>query len=138
MYTLLKVLILNKKVQINVALAMTEWVDKWERNDWKTSQGMDVKNQKDIIRLRDLTKQVNVKWVRNTNLIVCSCSHFCEVVHNRFYYGVASPHVGIYLRSLLNTCSSYSTILHKNEFKAINRLCISVIVFTWYTIHHYN
>jgi ribonuclease HI len=40
----------------------TKWTDKWEQNGWKTSEGGDVLNKDDIMRLRDLTKKVDVTW----------------------------------------------------------------------------
>lgn len=51
-----------------ITIAMTQWIDKWERNGWKTSTGDDVKNKEDIMRLRGLTKRINVKWVRIVTL----------------------------------------------------------------------
>jgi len=42
---------------------MTEWLPKWERNGWKTSNNTDVSNKDQMIQLNDACKTVNVKWV---------------------------------------------------------------------------
>ena len=57
--------ILTIIIIINSLLAVTEWVDKWQSNGWKTAIGEDVKNKDDIQQLADLSSQLDVKWVRN-------------------------------------------------------------------------
>ena len=43
---------------------MTEYIQTWKRNGWKSSSGADVKNQEDLKELDALLSgDVNVKWV---------------------------------------------------------------------------
>ena len=41
---------------------ITKWVHGWLKNDWKTSNGTDVKNKDLWLRLVHLTQQVQVQW----------------------------------------------------------------------------
>jgi ribonuclease HI len=41
---------------------ITKWVHGWLKNDWKTSNGSDVKNKDLWLRLVVLTQQVQVHW----------------------------------------------------------------------------
>ena len=45
-----------------VKLGITEWINKWVTNNWKTSKKEDVKNKDLWILLYDLNKSLNVKW----------------------------------------------------------------------------
>jgi ribonuclease HI len=45
-----------------VKLGITEWVNKWVTNNWKTSKKEDVKNKDLWIVLYNLNKSLNVKW----------------------------------------------------------------------------
>ncbi len=45
-----------------VQKGMTEWVRGWERNGWKTSVGIPVKNADRWIQLRALSKNRSVEW----------------------------------------------------------------------------
>ena len=45
-----------------VKLGITEWINKWIINNWKTSKKEDVKNKDLWIELYDLNKSLNVKW----------------------------------------------------------------------------
>jgi ribonuclease HI len=43
---------------------ITQWVYKWQNNNWKTSQGSDVKNKKLWINLLNLVdKFSNIEWI---------------------------------------------------------------------------
>jgi len=43
---------------------VTQWMQKWMKNGWKTSTGQDVKNKEDLVELDKLLKQgtISVKW----------------------------------------------------------------------------
>jgi len=45
-----------------VKLGITEWINKWINNNWKTSKKEDVKNKDLWIELYDLNKSLNIKW----------------------------------------------------------------------------
>ena len=45
-----------------VKLGITEWINKWIINNWKTSKKEDVKNKDLWIELYDLNKSLNIKW----------------------------------------------------------------------------
>jgi ribonuclease HI len=45
-----------------VKLGITEWINKWIVNNWKTSKKDDVKNKDLWIELYNLNKSLNVKW----------------------------------------------------------------------------
>ena len=45
-----------------VKLGITEWINKWVLNNWKTSKKEDVKNKDLWIELYNLNKNLNVKW----------------------------------------------------------------------------
>ena len=45
-----------------VKLGITEWINKWTINNWKTSKKEDVKNKDLWIELYNLNKSLNVKW----------------------------------------------------------------------------
>jgi len=45
-----------------VKLGITEWINKWVTNNWKTSNKENVKNKDLWILLYDLNKSLNVKW----------------------------------------------------------------------------
>ena len=48
---------------------MTEWVNKWKRNGWQTTQAEPVKNKEDIIQLDTACQKIDVKWVSGLPLI---------------------------------------------------------------------
>ena len=41
---------------------ITVWIDKWEKNNWKTADKKNVKNIDLWKKLKDLTKTLNVEW----------------------------------------------------------------------------
>ena len=45
-----------------VKLGITEWINKWVLNNWKTSKKEDVKNKDLWIELYSLNKSLDVKW----------------------------------------------------------------------------
>ena len=45
-----------------VKLGITEWINKWVTNNWKTSKKEDVKNKDLWIELYNLNKSLNIKW----------------------------------------------------------------------------
>ena len=45
-----------------VKLGITEWINKWVLNNWKTSKKEDVKNKDLWIKLYNLNKNLDVKW----------------------------------------------------------------------------
>ena len=45
-----------------VQLGITEWINTWLKNNWKTSKKEDVKNKDLWLELNNLNKYLNVKW----------------------------------------------------------------------------
>ena len=45
-----------------VKLGITEWINKWIVNNWKTSKKEDVKNKDLWIELYNLNKSLDIKW----------------------------------------------------------------------------
>ena len=45
-----------------VKLGITDWINKWVLNNWKTSKKEDVKNKDLWIELYNLNETLNVKW----------------------------------------------------------------------------
>ena len=43
--------------------AMTNWINSWKKNGFRTANGGDVKNKEDIVKLHNLCQKINVKWV---------------------------------------------------------------------------
>ena len=63
----LKNIITKEKIHIftdsqYVKLGITEWINKWVKNDWQTAKKEDVKNKDLWIDLYKLNKSLNVKW----------------------------------------------------------------------------
>ena len=56
--------------------AMTEWYPNWERNNWKGSYGQCIKNLDDFKRLKELSAQVEIKWVS----FFCYEKNLCKCV----------------------------------------------------------
>jgi len=57
----------NKEIEIYtdsqyVKLGITEWINTWLKNSWKTSKKEDVKNKDLWLELYNLSKLLNVKW----------------------------------------------------------------------------
>ena len=57
----------NKEIEIYtdsqyVKLGITEWINTWLKNSWKTSKKEDVKNKDLWVELYNLNKSLNVKW----------------------------------------------------------------------------
>jgi len=46
-----------------VKLGITEWINTWVKNDWKTSKKEDVKNKDLWTELYNLNRTLKVKWV---------------------------------------------------------------------------
>ena len=45
-----------------VKLGITEWINKWVLNNWKTSKKEDVKNKDLWLQLYDLNQSFKIKW----------------------------------------------------------------------------
>ena len=57
----------NKQIEIYtdskyVKLGITEWINTWLKNNWKTSKKEDVKNKDLWLELYNLNKSLDVKW----------------------------------------------------------------------------
>jgi ribonuclease HI len=57
----------NKEIEIYtdsqyVKLGITEWINTWLKNNWKTSKKENVKNKDLWLELYSLNKSLNVKW----------------------------------------------------------------------------
>ena len=57
----------NKEIEIYtdsqyVKLGITEWINAWLKNNWKTSKKEDVKNKDLWLKLYNLNKTLNIKW----------------------------------------------------------------------------
>ena len=57
----------DKKIEIYtdskyVKLGITEWINNWLKNNWKTSKKENVKNKDLWIELYNLNKSLNIKW----------------------------------------------------------------------------
>ena len=57
----------NEKIEIYtdsqyVKLGITEWINKWVLNNWKTSKKEDVKNKDLWIELYNLNETFDIKW----------------------------------------------------------------------------
>ena len=57
----------NKEIEIYtdsqyVKLGITEWINTWLENNWKTSKKENVKNKDLWLELYNLNKSLNVKW----------------------------------------------------------------------------
>tara|TARA_B100001093_G_scaffold440820_1_gene441584 strand:+ start:3872 stop:4297 length:426 start_codon:yes stop_codon:yes gene_type:complete len=58
----------GKKIEIYtdskyVKLGITEWINKWIKNNWQTSKKEPVKNRELWIQLHDLTKSFQISWI---------------------------------------------------------------------------
>ena len=45
-----------------VKLGITEWINTWMKNSWKTSKKEDVKNKDLWLKLYNLNQSLNIKW----------------------------------------------------------------------------
>ena len=57
----------NKEIEIYtdsqyVKLGITQWINTWLKNNWKTSKKEDVKNKDLWLELNNLNNSLNVKW----------------------------------------------------------------------------
>ena len=57
----------NKQIKIftdsqYVKLGITEWINKWIKNNWQTSKKEDVKNKDLWLKLYNLNNSLNIKW----------------------------------------------------------------------------
>ena len=57
----------NKQIKIYtdsqyVKLGITEWINKWIKNNWQTSKKEDVKNKDLWLELYNLNNSLNIKW----------------------------------------------------------------------------
>ena len=57
----------NKQIKIYtdsqyVKLGITEWINKWIKNNWKTSKKEDVKNKDLWLKLYNLNNSLNIEW----------------------------------------------------------------------------
>jgi ribonuclease HI len=46
-----------------VRLGITDWINKWKKNNWQTSKKEPVKNKELWIELYELTKSYEIKWI---------------------------------------------------------------------------
>ena len=46
-----------------VKLGITEWINTWVKNNWKTTKKEDVKNKDLWLKLYDLNQSLNIKWI---------------------------------------------------------------------------
>jgi ribonuclease HI len=46
-----------------VKLGITDWINKWIKNNWQTSKKEPVKNKELWIELYELTKSYEIKWI---------------------------------------------------------------------------
>ena len=58
----------DKKIEIYtdskyVKLGITEWIHKWNKNNWQTSKKENVKNKELWIELFELTKSFQINWI---------------------------------------------------------------------------
>ena len=58
----------NQKVEIYidskyVKLGITEWIQKWLKNNWQTSKKENVKNKELWIELYELSKSFKINWI---------------------------------------------------------------------------
>ena len=63
----LKEIGINKEIEIYtdsqyVKLGITEWINTWIKNSWKTSKKEDVKNKDLWLELHNLNQSLNIKW----------------------------------------------------------------------------
>ena len=63
----LKVMDPNREIEIYtdsqyVKLGITEWINTWLKNSWKTSKKEDVKNKDLWLELYNLNKSLKIKW----------------------------------------------------------------------------
>ncbi len=63
----LKGMDINKEIEIYtdsqyVKLGITEWINTWLKNNWKTSKKENVKNKDLWLELHSLNKSLNIKW----------------------------------------------------------------------------
>ena len=57
----------NKQIKIYtdsqyVKLGITEWINKWIKNNWQTSKKEDVKNKDLWLKLYNLNNSLNIEW----------------------------------------------------------------------------
>lgn len=43
--------------------SIQEWINRWKKNGWKTSNGESVKNIDDLKKLDDLCSKIKINWV---------------------------------------------------------------------------
>jgi ribonuclease HI len=58
----------NEKIEIYtdsqyVKLGITEWIHKWIKNNWQTSKKEPVKNKELWVKIYNLTKSFEIKWI---------------------------------------------------------------------------
>jgi len=63
----LKKISIGQKVQVYTAskyvkLGITEWIEKWSQNNWKTSSKQKVKNLELWLELNEISKNHKIKW----------------------------------------------------------------------------
>lgn len=45
-------------------VGITNWVQGWKKNGWKTSTGKEVINREDFVALEQLAQGMDIQWVR--------------------------------------------------------------------------
>jgi Ribonuclease HI len=51
------------------------WIYKWKQNDWKLSDGGQVKNKDDLMALDEALEGISVKWVCNLKTQILKLSY---------------------------------------------------------------
>jgi ribonuclease HI len=51
------------------------WIHKWKQNDWKLSDGGQVKNKEDLTALDEALGGISVKWVRKIKTLILKFSY---------------------------------------------------------------
>jgi len=46
-----------------VKMGITEWIEKWSQNNWKTSSKQKVKNLELWLELNEISKNHKIKWI---------------------------------------------------------------------------
>jgi ribonuclease HI len=46
-----------------VLLGITNWVQGWKKNGWRTSTGKEVINKEDFVELEKLTQGMDIQWM---------------------------------------------------------------------------
>ena len=56
------------------------WIYKWKQNDWKLSDGGQVKNKDDLMALDEALEGISVKWVCNLKTQILKLSYVMKSI----------------------------------------------------------